>query len=240
MHRPTPLVTRPVAWGLGDAVAGFVLANLCAVVAGALILAAAGQETTPVDELSLTMVAALQVPLWVGYLGAPLWAARRKGHGIVEDFGFRMRWSDIPIGLAVGVATQLIVIPLLYVPIFWITGDQDISAPARSLTDRATDPTGVVLLILIVVVGAPIIEELFFRGLFLRSVERRFGSRWALVVTSVVFGAIHLELLQFPALTVAGLVFGGLALRSGRLGPSIWAHIGFNGVAVLTLLSSST
>lgn len=229
-----------MTWGVGDAVAGFLLANACAVVAGAVILAATGQGATPVNELSLAMVAVLQVPLWIGYLGAPLWAAGRKGHGIVEDFGFRMRWSDIPIGLAVGVATQLLIIPLLYIPIFWLTGDRDISAPARSLTDRATDPTGVVLLILIVVVGAPIIEELFFRGLFLRSVERRLGSRWALVVTSVVFGAIHLELLQFPALALAGLVFGGLAVWSGRLGPSIWAHIGFNGVAVVTLLSNST
>ena len=145
-----------------------------------------------------------------------------------------------PIGLAIGIATQVDVIPLLYIPIFWLTGDQDVSAPARGLTDRATDPVGVALLVAIVVVGAPIIEELFFRGLLLRSVEKRFGTGWALAATSLLFGAIHLQLLQFPALATAGLVFGILTVRSGRLGPAIWAHVGFNGIAVITLLSTGS
>ena len=231
---------QPRRWGMGDAAAGLLLANVCAVLGGSLILAATRNQSTDYEDLPLTMVAVLQIPLWLGYLGAPLWAARTKGNGIVADFGFRTRWMDAPIGLAIGVATQVALIPLLYIPIFWLTGDQDVSAPARGLTDRATDPVGVALLVSIVVVGAPIIEELFFRGLLLRSVEKRFGTRWALAATSLLFGAIHLQLPQFPALATAGLVFGILTVRSGRLGPAIWAHVGFNGIAVITLLSTGS
>lgn len=229
-------VGREPTWGLGDAFGGLLLANVIAVVVGGLILAATGNESVESEDLSLVLVAVLQIPLWVGYLGAPMWASRRKGNGLAQDFGFRQRAIDVPVGLAAGIATQLALIPLLYVPIFWLTGEQDLSGPARELTDRATDPLGVALLVAIVVIGAPIIEELFFRGLFLRSVERRLGTGWAVAITSIVFGAIHLQILQFPALAFAGLVFALLTVRSGRLGPAIWDHVGFNGVAVATLV----
>jgi membrane protease YdiL (CAAX protease family) len=42
--------------------------------------------------------------------------------------------------------------------------------------------------------------------------------------------------LQFPALLVFGIILGVLAWRSGRLGPAIWAHLGFNVVAAAGLL----
>jgi uncharacterized protein len=153
-----------------------------------------------------------------------------------------MRGKDVPIGLGAGIASQIVVIPLLYVALFalfdavgWDT-DRDISEAARELVDKATDPVGVVLLVLITVVGAPIVEELFFRGLLLRAIEKRFGRRWALWGSSIVFAAVHLQLLQFPALVVIGLVLGWLTLRYERLGPAIWAHLAFNAVATVALL----
>ncbi|MEY2447361.1 MAG: protease family protein, partial [Acidimicrobiaceae bacterium] len=50
------------------------------------------------------------------------------------------------------------------------------------------------------------------------------------------FGAAHFEPLQFPALFAFGLVAAGLATRTGRLGPGMWAHVAFNAVAVAGLL----
>ncbi len=233
-----PTEAAPVRWGLGDAWIGLLIGNVAAVFVGAAILSAAGYAGTDADELPLGIIAVLQVPLWAGYLTMPLYAAYRKGNGLVADFGFRMRALDVPVGLVLGVASQLLLVPLVYVPIFWVIGERDVSADARALTDRATDPFGVALLILIVVVGAPIVEELFFRGLLLRSAERRWGKVWAVVVSSLIFGAVHLQPLQFPALVAVGVVFALLALRTDRLGPPIFAHMGFNAVAVISLLAS--
>ena len=89
---------------------------------------------------------------------------------------------------------------------------------------------------LIVVVLAPLIEELFFRGLFQRATDRRFGAALSVVFPAVIFGAVHLQPLQFPALVLFGLVAGLLVARSDRLGPAIWAHVGFNAIAVASLL----
>ncbi len=84
--------------------------------------------------------------------------------------------------------------------------------------------------------AAPIVEELFFRGLVLRSLERRFGTVWAVVGSSAIFAATHFEPLQFIALFVFGLVAALLAVRTGRLGPSMFAHLAFNATTVVILL----
>ena len=57
----------------------------------------------------------------------------------------------------------------------------------------------------------------------------------ALVVSALIFAGIHFELLLLPGLFVAGLLFGYLAQRSGRLGPAIFAHIGFNVATIVAL-----
>jgi uncharacterized protein len=237
----------PTRWGVGEAVTGLLIANAAALFIGAAILVATGYVEEGADgDLPLTMIAVLQIPLWAGYLGMPLYAAKRKGNGVVADFGLRMEGWDVLRGISAGLVTQIVAIPLLYVLIFAATDalgwdyDQDLSAVARDLTDKATDPVGVVLLVLIVAIAAPIIEELFFRGLLLRAIEKRSGPTWALWVSSLVFGAVHLQLLQLPALTLIGLVLGWLTLRYGRLGPAIWAHIAFNSVATVTLLAAAS
>ena len=98
---PTP------RWGVGDALLGLLIANAAGLFVGAAILAATGYVQEGADgELPLTMIAVLQIPLWAGYLGMPLYAARRKGNGVVADFGFRMEWLDIPKGIGAGLARR--------------------------------------------------------------------------------------------------------------------------------------
>ena len=133
---------------------------------------------------------------------------------------------------------QAVVVWVLYVPIFWfsdVDGD-DVSNEARELVDSASG-LGIVVLVLVVCVGAPFAEELFFRGLLLRAAERRFGTRrGARRRSTVVFGLAHLQGIQLPALLVFGFVAGILTVRSGRLGPAIACHIGFNSWTVVQLL----
>jgi membrane protease YdiL (CAAX protease family) len=227
----------PVKWGLGDAALGFALGWALTFVFAPFVYWLTGQSLdTPTERLPLSTIALEQVPLYSGMLGVALFASRRKGHGPVTDFGLCMQRTDAPKGLLIGTVTQFVA-NALYVPILWWTSvsSDDISKPARELTDKAHG-AGVVLLILVVVVAAPIVEEIFFRGLVLRSLERRMGTRWAIAVSSALFGAAHFEPLQFPALFLFGLVASFLATRTGRLGPGIWAHVAFNLVAVSALL----
>ncbi len=231
---PGPAVVR---WGMGDALAGTALTLAVPTLIGTVVLLAMGP--TDFAGVSLAAVALLQVPLWAGFLGAPLWSTYAKGRrSLAVDFGLCMRGRDIPIGLAAGFATQLVLvvaIALIY-PLLGIDPEQ-VGTSAEELTSSATDTLGVVLLVAIVAVAAPLFEELFYRGLWLRAVERRWGTGWAVTVSSLIFGIIHFQVYDFPALFAFGLVAALLTVRTGRLGPAIWAHVAFNLTAVISLLA---
>jgi uncharacterized protein len=221
-------------WGLGEVALGILASQVLAGLVGSVVLAAGGWSS---DEIPLWALALLQVPLWAGW-GIALWVAAHKGDGLVVDLGIRVRWADVPVGLAIGVASQLVLLPVLYLPVLRLLGRdiEDLSAPAERLVDRASGATGWLLLVLMVALGAPVVEELFYRGLLLRSLQKRgMSDGWACVASGVVFGAMHMQALQFLGLAVFGIVLAVLSVRSGRLGPAIWAHVGFNGTTVLVL-----
>ncbi len=234
---------RPPRWGVADAVAGWVSANVAAVVIGGVIIAAAGYSGVKTSHYPLWLIAVLQIPLWFGYVGSVVYAGRQKGNGVASDFKLAVELpSDALRGLMIGLACQFLLVPLVSLP--WIRllehvqGKKiDLSSAARQLTDKANDPVGVVLLVAIVALGAPLIEELFFRGLLLRSLERRWGTTVALIGSSVVFGVTHFELPQLPALVAFGFVLAWLAVRYDRLGPGIAAHFAFNTASVVLLLT---
>jgi hypothetical protein len=225
-----------VRWGLGDAAAGWILAQLGAFLTGAIVLSVTDREF---DDLSIGAIAIIQTGMWLGMLGVPWFAAKVKGNGLVRDFGLAIKAIDLPVGVAAGVVSQFAMF-LVYVPIFVLfdLDADDLSAPAQEMTDRASGALGTVLLVLVVGIGAPIAEELFYRGLVQRSAIRRFGEGWGVAFTALLFGAVHFQLLQFPSLAIFGAVLGILALRTGRLGPGIVAHMAFNLTAVISLVAS--
>jgi len=216
-------------WGLSDAAVGFVVAFVLSNIAVGVWLGARG-----LAEVDLGAMAVGQLGLWGGLLGAPLLASRRKGAGSLRhDFGFGFELRDLR-WLSVGVACQIIAVPILYLLLQQLTGDLDVGAAARELTDRAHGPAFLVLGLLLTF-AAPVIEELFYRGLLLRAAERRWGTRTAVIVSSGVFAGSHFQLVQFPALFGFAVVLAVLTVRAGRLGPAIAAHVAFNGVTVVAL-----
>ncbi len=230
---------RTPRWGLGDVALGFAVGLVGAQLVLVALLSATGRTVDEVDDLPLSLVAVAQMGLWVGLLGAPLVATSLKGNGLVTDLRLRARLSDAWRGGGIGILLQLVALPLLYWPLLELLdkGASDLEGPAKEMTDRADGPLGVLLLVLIVGVGAPIVEEVFYRGLFQGALLKR-GIRPALAIAinATVFGLSHGQLLQLPALVLFGAVAGVLAHRAGRLGPAIAAHITFNLVTVISLL----
>jgi membrane protease YdiL (CAAX protease family) len=221
----------------GIALAGWAAAFACMLVGDFVILAATGHAGDTTDQLPLWLIAVLEIPLWIGLVGATVVISRRWGtNDLKRDYGLSARWTDAAIGLPLGALCQLVLVPIVYMPLRPFIDTSKVSDVARSLTDRATG-LGVVLLFLVVVVGAPIVEELFYRGLLMRSLQARWNDGLALVATAILFGAAHFEPLQFPALAVFGLVLGYCAQRTGRLGMSMFTHAGFNLVTVIVLVT---
>ncbi len=215
-----------VAWGLASGVGS------------ASRLARLESSAMPPEGLVLCNL----VGLWVGLIGAALVVSRLRGtRRFAKDMGLAIRlWPDVPLGLVAGAMLQLVVIPVLYVPFIHLIPNlkHQFSRPAERL-GGASHGNGVLLLALFVAVIAPIVEEIFFRGVLMRSLEGlsrsagRFVSWMVPVVGSaLLFGLAHFEPLQFMGLVVLGLVLAIIARRTRRLGLGIVAHAAFNGFAL--------
>ncbi len=81
-----------------------------------------------------------------------------------------------------------------------------------------------VVLTVIVTVGPGIGEELFFRGLMMRSLLSYTHPSAAVSISAVLFGLIHFDVLQSPGAALIGIYLGMVAYRSGSLIPAMVAH----------------
>ncbi len=217
-------------------VGGLVVGIVAASVVGQVLIATADVDTT--DELALWTVVPLQLALWSGLVGAPLLAAHRAGRPPAEAYDLTQAAGDVPLGLVAGVATQLVLVPLVYAPLLWLVDGfdtSDISEAAEELTGRADALWERGLLAAVVVIGAPVVEELFYRGLLQGLLLRVMPPVAAVPVGAAIFAVTHFLVVSVPALFVFGLLAGTLAYRTGRLGPAIWLHVGFNLTTVLVL-----
>lgn len=144
----------------------------------------------------------------------------------IAEFGFRLPNSGyLAIATAFGLTLGLAVTFLSHLfP----------SKPPFDVSSFAPWMIGLYFLI-----GAPIQEEIIFRGLIQSMVERRWMATFSLfggslsgavAFTAALFGVIHLEAGVVVALgaIILGLVAGELRRRSGSLLPAIVVHALFN------------
>lgn len=76
-----------------------------------------------------------------------------------------------------------------------------------------------------------IVEELAYRGVILGCY--RYSSRiWAIVISGVLFGAMHMNFNQMAYAVVLGMMLGLLAEVTGSILPTMLAHFCFNEISV--------
>jgi membrane protease YdiL (CAAX protease family) len=196
-------------------------------------------------ELGLHDAVSLGIAMFLGYAPAVVWAAlsaRRWGTGdLLGDLGLRAKWVDLGWGPVIwlGAITAQILLGALILAV---------DLPTVSNTDGISEMSGqrgeILVLAFGAVVLAPLVEELVFRGLLLRSLLGVMGAPWAILIQGVLFGLVHLNPEAGVAniglviiLSGVGIVLGVAAHRLGRLAPTIIAHAIFNAV-VLALVTS--
>ncbi len=232
--RPTP------RWGLGDAILGLAVGVVLSSVLAGIWLGITGD-----DELNIPGQAFSQVGLWIGFVGSAVLATRRKGSGsLTVDFHWAFRRVDLLLGVAAAAVAMLVVVPGVTFLLGPLLGDPEVSGPVQDLVEKAHGP-GIVGLVLVAAVGAPLVEELFFRGLLLRSIEKRLGAAWAIAGSSVLFGLAHPnelpwkgQVMVMAALAALAVVMAVLTVRTGRLGAAIVAHAVFNGVNLIVAFNT--
>jgi len=213
-------------------VAGAVLANVTVAVTAMVV----PHPRESLNALSNTWwgVAAGLVGIWGGMLAAVALSATR-GQMPWRRATWRVRPLDV-LFVALGVAVQLS-IDAAYTPLHIAHLD----APLHRLFGATTSWTFYAIALL-TVVGAPVVEEMFFRATLFRALDLswdhrgRLGQWAAVVVSALLFATAHFEWVQLPGLLVIGVVLALVYRRTQRLLPSVLTHAGFNLVPVVVLL----
>ena len=249
---------RP-AWGLGEAALGWITAQFMGAGLFGIVLAmgyALGRPQRPGgylgraigqvrsgselvdDSLPLAWQMLLQVPTWIVMLSvtwimASILGRQRPGWSLKGEAG------DIPRGVLAGFLLQIPIVVIVVTILTLIFGDYAPSGRPLALVDGIQNPFDLAALIFVVAIGAPLVEELFYRGVIQRSLVERFGPWIGIGVASVIFGAVHFSWADMAPLTVVGAGFGLLAHKYGRLLPAVIAHMAFNTVTLVVLLTAT-
>lgn len=108
-----------------------------------------------------------------------------------------------------------------------LTSEQVVLAVARG-----SSGVGFVLVLLIAAVVPALVEEALFRGLVFRAFER-FGAFVTIAVTSLLFGALHLEPTQAAGTVVLGVGFGLARWQTRSIVPSMVGHGLYNAAVIM-------
>ncbi len=89
-------------------------------------------------------------------------------------------------------------------------------------------PLDAIVSILVIAVLPGLCEELVVRGVLLPSLAARTVRPLAVVLSALLFAAIHYDRYRFLFAFALGVLFGYLRLRTGSLWPSVVAHTAIN------------
>ena len=188
-----------------------------------------------VDPLVMGLTAMVQT---TGMAALALLLAMLAGRGMVVSFALRApRAAAMIAGLVIGGTIGLFGGWLAELLVEWVPAlDSEIFDVLNEAMTEGPLPSRLVFYAA-VVLFAPLLEELIFRGFLWNAIEESAGRWVALGVTTVIFAGYHLVPLHVLAIFGTGALIGWLRLWSGSLWPCVAAHFVNNLLSVILVLT---
>jgi len=245
-----PAPGRPKAsWSWYAAIGAYLVAFLLGGVASYLVLAAFGELAKPTQGSGVdtagawaTIVADIVIT-GVLLVWLVTWHKRwRESVGLSEPgkrlrnwlwgYGFGLVLYPV-VALGVGVILTLL---------FQAVSGHQVRSPDQVASHLSA--SGIVAVVLLSLVVAPISEEFFFRGILFRSLRDRYGFWVGAFGSALAFGLVHYVPnvpLRDALLLQTTMVFTGIGLawiyeRRGTLIADIGAHMAFNTIGIVLIL----
>jgi uncharacterized protein len=192
------------------------------------------QDLSNINDTQL-LVNSVMFVFW-GLIAVVLWKAFNPN--LREIFGFgkiKAKEALSVMGIFIGLQSFAVIIALILTSIFNI----ELSSNGDALLSQIS-----IVKFIVVVILAPILEEVFFRGMlfdgFLNSARKHIPIKDStrimitVIFTSVFFGMLHFNGVFTIAMTlIAGGILAYLRIKTGHLGLSVIGHMSFNGFAFL-------
>lgn len=152
-----------------------------------------------------------------------------------EMLGFRAIGILKTIGFVIRAYLYVLIIDFLFVVFL---GDKSVPGFEEQqnyfdLFGGMKTPLDAGIAIFVLIILAPIVEELVFRGVILQTLASHFGNFRGNVLTALIFAAIHFQFESFVLLLILGFILNWLFLRTKSLYPTIAFHVFNNSAAFL-------
>ena len=236
---------RPVAtWRWWEVVIATVLAFVAGVLAAAPLFVALDPDPSGAVDAAGLLISAVADVVMAGVL--LLWLrARHPGWPRIIGWpapGRRLR--ELGVGALLGlllVVVSLVTSVIVASVLESLTGET-VETPEQVSPDLRG--WGIVILVVLAVIVAPVVEEFVFRGLLFRSIADHHGFWLGAIASAVPFGLTHVAVgaavdlwaLRIT-LTVVGIVLAWIHWRRRNLMANIAAHATFNVIGVVIILA---
>ena len=250
---PLPLESRlteareslPRPWGLRDfflfiafVPMGLFAANILVLLGYTLIQPAVHWRLTK-QQLSTDpfFLLALQT-VFYGLMLAYIYVLVAVGHA--QPFWSMLRWRRMTPGKTLGclVGGALLTAAIALLPPLLPDANQ---FPLESLFNSRASAYAIGAFAILV---APFMEEMIFRGILFGIFESQVGLRFAILITAILFGGLHVPEYwgawnHMFLIFLVGLVFSLARGMSGSLAPSVFLHVGYNASMMIALFLST-
>ncbi|HEY3318475.1 MAG TPA: CPBP family intramembrane glutamic endopeptidase [Coriobacteriia bacterium] len=203
-------------------------------VAQALALRALGVAEMP-GELPHFIRAVVVFAYYAAILAPVVVSARRRQLRFTEAVGLH----DGPWGVIAGLAFAAVFAArsaaLLWA---WIVVTLHLRLPGGAIDVSRVfghSIAGILVTVAVTVIVGPFVEEVVFRGVAFAQLQRVQGLLGGVLGSSVLFGLLHINPLEFVPLVIAGALFAWLFHATRSLWSAVLAHSLFNLVAIVAV-----
>jgi len=212
-EQPVPTADAPnysVPWKFIDNWIGIVLLALIDVVIFIIMLQ--GSRT----ELAQSAVILLLESAYL--LPVILILAWRRVHWKYLGFG-KFEWKTLGIGCGLLVGSYAIII--VHNALLYLLG---VDTQGQEIMKMFAELDSPVWFSIVAVVFAPFVEEVFFRGFLFQGLRQRYGWISAMLLSSAIFAAAHLDPVVLIPTFILGNVLAYMYHRSNSVWPGIILH----------------
>lgn len=107
---------------------------------------------------------------------------------------------------------------------------------AQDLMENAFSGVGILVIFIVAVVGAPIVEELLFRGVLFEEIRDECSLKMTIFLTALVFGIYHFNIIQTPNTFFMGIVLAYVYYKTGTIRAPIIIHATNNILATIPII----
>ena len=209
----------------------FLLSLLAMLLALPLMVLAYFLEGAPVWEENVKSFAML-----LTYVLALYWIIKMSKNKIKEKDGQILKWHFVKVP-----AKLLVIAAIITVALTVLTDPLTELIPMPESVEKIFKEMvqANVFSFLTLVVAAPVLEELFFRGIILDGFLKNYAPRKAIIWSAVIFGAAHMNPWQFVGAGLAGLLIGWVYYKTGSLIPGMLMHFVNNLISYVVTLSTN-